>query len=142
MLGTLIVGTAIVFGIQQFHNHGVKAHQSALIIEMNDIWADVLAYRIKPVVLGDGGGSFDGYLPVNAGPFRTSRRAEGGAMFETDDACYYLEYFSNEAIRITASSKIYGDGARTGNQSNSRIVATFNKKQKLNKKGFQILGAW
>ena len=93
-------------------------------------------------MLGGGGGTMDGYFPINAGPFKTSKKAEGGAMFETEDACYYVEYYSKDQVRITASSKIYGTGARTGNKSNSRIVAYFNKKERLNKKGFQILGVW
>ena len=120
----------------------MQSHQSALIIEMNDIWADALAYKSKPVVLGGGGGVFEGYQPINAGPFMTSKSAKGGARFETQDAVYYLEYFAKDRVRIVASSKVYGNGARTGNKNNSRIVAVFNKNQKLNRKGFSIVGVW
>jgi len=142
VLGAIIVGAAIVFGINQFHNHGVQSHQSALILQMNTLWGDLLAYKNKPVVLGGGGGSFDGFQPINAGPFKTSKAAKGGARFETEEAVYYVEYFTKDRIRIIASSKIYGNGARTGNVGSSRIVAVFNKNQKLNNKGFRIVGVW
>ena len=58
VLGIVIVGLAVVAGINAFQENQTKSEQDAIVNEGMRIATDVQAYRLKPDQLGGGGGSF------------------------------------------------------------------------------------
>lgn len=141
VLGTIIVGAAIVFGIGQFHNSGVHSHQSELISQINNYVGEAMAYRKKPKILGGGGDSFVGFNPGGT-DYKISSVTLGCVKVELENANFFIESYFNDRLKIIASSKIYGEGNHWPNAYNARIVAVFDKNGKIDKDGFQISGHW
>jgi uncharacterized protein YpmS len=57
-LGTIVVGIAIVVGINLFNSHAVNSNRDELISDINAIAVDAQAFYKKPADSGGGGGSF------------------------------------------------------------------------------------
>ena len=141
VLGAVIAGAAIVFGINQFHNNGVHSHQSELIAHINVYVGEALAYRSKPKMLGGGGGSYIGFNPGGT-DYKISSNTQGCVKVELESANFFVESYFNDRLKIIASSKVYGEGNHWPNSYNARIVAVFDNKGKLNKDGFSVSGRW
>ncbi|MCH7818266.1 MAG: hypothetical protein IIB40_01780 [Candidatus Marinimicrobia bacterium] len=54
VLGTIIVGVAIVVGINMFTTGAINAEREALIQDVNNIASTAIAYWRKPAALGGG----------------------------------------------------------------------------------------
>jgi len=61
ILGVIIVGIAIAVGISMFGSSSVDSNKDAIINDLNNLAANAYQYRIRPVTMGGGGGSFTGY---------------------------------------------------------------------------------
>ncbi len=61
ILGVLIVGVAIAVSITAFRTYTQNSAKDAIAIDLVNLAADVAQYRLKPVHLGGGGMSFEGY---------------------------------------------------------------------------------
>ena len=61
VLGSIIVGIAIVIGIDNFQSKAVQANRDAVIIDLNYLASDALAYFKKTSTYGGGEQSFNGY---------------------------------------------------------------------------------
>ena len=59
VLGIVIVGLAVVVGIQAFGENQKKANADALVNDAIRIASDAQAYNLKPTAFGGGGGTFD-----------------------------------------------------------------------------------
>ncbi len=60
VLGVIIVGVAIVVGINMFSQGAVNAESDRLVQEVNVVGSNAAAYWRKPVQMGGGGRSFAG----------------------------------------------------------------------------------
>ncbi|NQT10046.1 MAG: hypothetical protein HQ573_02625, partial [Desulfobacteraceae bacterium] len=60
VLGTIIVGVAVVVGINMFGQGAVNAERDALLQDVNSIASNAAAYWRKPAALGGGARSFVG----------------------------------------------------------------------------------
>ncbi len=60
VLGIVIVGLAVVVGIQAFGENQKKANADALVNDAIRIASDAQAFNLKPEAFGGGGGDFDG----------------------------------------------------------------------------------
>ncbi|MCS7081678.1 MAG: hypothetical protein N2561_09800 [Bacteroidetes bacterium] len=60
VLGTVIVGTAIVVGIQAFSANAKKANQDAMLQDLLRLATDAQAWVKKPTEFGGGGGRWNG----------------------------------------------------------------------------------
>ena len=66
ILGVIIVGIAIAVGLSMFTAQSVNANRDAIIADITNMAANAYQYRIRPVSMGGGGGSYAGYtLPVS-----------------------------------------------------------------------------
>lgn len=65
VLGTIIVGVAVVAGINMFTTQAVNSERDAMIQDMNSIAADAAAYWRKPVAMGGGNRTFATVAGVN-----------------------------------------------------------------------------
>ena len=61
ILGVIIVGIAIAVGISMFASGTVQANKDAIINDLNNLAANGYQYRIRPLTMGGGGGSYVGY---------------------------------------------------------------------------------
>ncbi len=61
VLGIVIVGLAVVAGINAFQENQLKSNKDALVNEAVRIATDIQAWKLKPAAFGGGGGSFDGF---------------------------------------------------------------------------------
>ncbi len=61
VLGIIIVGIAIVVGLDNFQSKAVQANRDAVIIDLNYLASDALAYYKKTSTYGGGEQSFTGY---------------------------------------------------------------------------------
>ncbi len=141
VLGTIIVGVAIVFGIHQFHNNGVHSHRSELIIQMNNYVGEAIAYRSKPKMLGGGAGSFVGFNPCGI-DYKISSVTLGCVKVELESVNIFIESYFNDKLKIIASSKMYGEGNHWSNAYNARITAVFDNNGRIDNKGFVVSGQW
>ena len=64
VLGTIIVGVAVVVGINMFTTGAVNAERDALIQDVNNIASSAAAYWRKPAALGGGARKFTGVADV------------------------------------------------------------------------------
>ena len=66
VLGTIIVGVAVVVGINMFTTGAVNAERDALLQDVNNIASTAAAYWRKPAALGGGARTFVGTSDVVA----------------------------------------------------------------------------
>ncbi len=68
VLGVIIVGIAIVVGINLFQSSAVEANRSAVIQDLNTLASKAQEYYKKPTAQGGGGNSFVGFaMPTGYG---------------------------------------------------------------------------
>jgi len=61
VLGVIIVGIAIVVGINLFNANSVSANRDGLTSDLNNLAAVAHQYFIKPTAMGGGGQKFTGF---------------------------------------------------------------------------------
>ena len=64
VLGTIIVGVAVVVGINMFTTGAINAERDALLQEVNNIASSAAAYWRKPAALGGGARDFSAVTDV------------------------------------------------------------------------------
>ena len=64
VLGTIIVGVAVVVGINMFTTGAINAERDALVQDVNNIASSAAAYWRKPAALGGGARDFTGISDV------------------------------------------------------------------------------
>ena len=64
VLGTIIVGVAVVVGINMFTTGAVNAERDALLQDVNNIASTAASYWRKPAALGGGARDFTGVTSV------------------------------------------------------------------------------
>ena len=80
VLGIVIVGLAVVAGINAFEENQEKSTKDAIVNEGMRVATDVKAYALKPTELGGGGGSLPSTL-ADAG-FETVTE-DGSTVYDT-----------------------------------------------------------
>jgi Tfp pilus assembly protein PilE len=106
VLGVIIVGIAIVVGINLFQSSAVDANRNAVIQDLNTLAAKAQEYYKKPTSLGGGGNSFVGFTI----PTGLSSNANGT----------YAISGSATATQIVFT----GTGTETGNDGSTKVKAT------------------
>ena len=66
VLGTIIVGVAVVVGINMFTTGAVNSERDALILDINTVAASAASYWRKPAALGGGARSFVGVSDITS----------------------------------------------------------------------------
>jgi Tfp pilus assembly protein PilE len=68
VLGVIVVGIAIVVGINLFNSNAVESNRNAIVADLNNVAAKAMQYYKTPTAMGGGGNSFVGYaLPTGMG---------------------------------------------------------------------------
>ncbi|HLX12934.1 MAG TPA: hypothetical protein VKS81_08980 [Bacteroidota bacterium] len=62
ILGVIIVGVAIAVGISMFSGQSNASNRDGIIADLNSLGADAFQFKIRPVSMGGGAGSFAAYV--------------------------------------------------------------------------------
>jgi len=104
VIGVIIVGIAIVVGIQLASTSAQSANRDAVIADLNNIGAYAQQYYRKPTSMGGGGNSFTGWtIPPN--------------LTKTGNGTY------TATVGATVVT-IVGTGNETGNDGTNKVKAT------------------
>jgi hypothetical protein len=60
VLGVIVVGIAVVVGINLFNANAVSSNRDAVISDLNNLGAMAQQYYKKPISMGGGGNTFNG----------------------------------------------------------------------------------
>ena len=66
VLGVIIVGIAVVVGINLFNANATNANRDAVVSDLNNLGAMAQQFYKKPISMGGGGNTFTGWaIPTN-----------------------------------------------------------------------------
>ncbi|MCD6441236.1 MAG: hypothetical protein J7L86_05565 [Candidatus Marinimicrobia bacterium] len=102
VLGVIIVGVAIVVGINMFSQGAVNAEADRLVQEVNTVGSNAAAYWRKPVQMGGGGRSF---TPLSTA---TNPYAMLGVQDTTANTILALSGISATGFTVTATGRSEG----------------------------------
>ena len=104
VLGTIIVGVAVVVGINMFGEGAVNAERDALLQDVNSIASNAAAYWRKPAALGGGARTFVGITSVTTFGSSASNANGSFTMTVTDSVTFELTATgANEGVTIVAT---------------------------------------
>ena len=86
VLGVIIVGVAIVVGINMFSEGAVNAEADRLVQEVNMVASNAAAYYRKPVQMGGGGRSFTGITADSTGLAKLNVSSNDATTWEVSQA--------------------------------------------------------
>ena len=104
VLGTIIVGVAVVVGINMFSTGAINAERDALLQDVNNVASSAASYWRKPAALGGGNRTFVGVSDVTT--FGTdSSSANGNLVMSavTATAFTVTATGANEGVIIVAN---------------------------------------
>ena len=61
VLGVIVVGIAVVVGINLFTANAVSANRDGVVADLNNLGASAMQYYRKPTAMGGGGNTFTGF---------------------------------------------------------------------------------
>ena len=104
VLGTIIVGIAVIVGINMFTTGAVNAERDALLQDVNNVASTAASYWRKPAALGGGARSFVGVSDVIAFGADSSN-ANGNFLMSTVTANSFTltATGANEGVIIVAN---------------------------------------
>jgi len=139
----IIIVNSIIIGTKFSQQKEMVAHKKMIIQSINNLVAQALVYQKKPHIYDGGEGSFVGFKPTNSEDFnQIDEKKLGAVKLSENNVNYFIEYYDNNSLKITASSNKFGEGNYFSNANNARIVAVFNNHGKIDQNGFQISGDW
>jgi len=106
VLSVIIVGIAIVVGINMFGASAVSANQDAVINDLMNFAARAHQYWVKPIGMGGGGNSFVGILCSDLDP-----RVGTAALITNDNATYTISVAGTAAAVTLKGVGTAKDGA-------------------------------
>jgi len=104
VLGTIIVGVAVVVGINMFATGAINAERDALLQDVNNVASTAASYWRKPAALGGGNRTFVGVSDVTTFGSDSSN-ANGNMIMSTVTATSFTVTATgaNEGVIIVAS---------------------------------------
>lgn len=106
VLGVIIVGIAIVVGINLFNANAVSSNRDAITSDLQNLAAMAHQYYVKPTAMGGGGNSFGGFaIPTGM-----------GANANTSGTGYTIKTAGS-----TTGIVFEGEGTQVGNDGTNKI---------------------
>lgn len=104
VLGTIIVGVAVVVGINMFATGAINAERDALLQDVNNVASNAASYWRKPAALGGGNRTFVGVSDVTSFGADSSN-ANGNIIMSSVTATSFTVTATgaNEGVIIVAS---------------------------------------
>ena len=117
VLGIVIVGLAVVVGIQAFGENQKKANSDAITNDVIRIASDAQAWNLKPTAFGGGNGSFAGVTLEKLG--YTVAGTGAAATYDNLNADYRIIGTPAAAIVVIQGCKV-----ATGNLVQATVTGT------------------
>ena len=120
VLGMVIVGIAVVAGIQAFSEGKQKAERDAAVSDAMRLISDIQAWMLKPKAFG-GGGNEGNWSNVSLKAIGLDPNKDGGSnpsYYETINGCFDIT-----GAQEKATLKIYGKD-QSGECDEDNIIAT------------------
>ena len=105
VLGVIVVGIAVVVGINLFNANATLANRDGVISDLNNLGAMAQQHYKKPTSMGGGGNTFTGWLLVNTG------------LDSTANGTYTSTVAAQSVILV-------GTGTENGNDGSNPVKAT------------------
>ncbi len=105
VLGVIVVGIAVVVGINLFNANATLANRDGVISDLNNLGAMAQQHYKKPTSMGGGGNTFTGWSLANTGLDSTANGTYGSTV---------------GAQSVT----LVGTGTETGNDGSAPVQAT------------------
>lgn len=102
VLGTIIVGVAVVVGINMFSQGAVNAERDALVQDVNMIGAKAAEYWRKPVEMGGGARDFTGVTFTKLGSDASNANGTFTLAVVNADSITITAVGANEGVRVVA----------------------------------------
>ena len=112
VLGVIVVGIAVVVGINLFNANAVSSNRDAVVSDLNNLGAMAQQYYKKPVSMGGGGNTFN---------------QQGAAVPSPWVIPPQLDTTANGTYTATVNAQsviIVGTGTETGNNGSGPVQAT------------------
>ena len=118
VLGVIVVGIAVVVGINLFNANAVSSNRDGVIADLNNLGAMAQQFYKKPTSMGGGGNTFTGFtLP---------------AEIDTTPNGSYAATVTATTVTITGTGNEKGDNGSSGVQHRAVVSATAITITKLN----------
>lgn len=114
VLSVILVGIAIAVGITMFQAQAEQSNLDAIYLDLNNAGAQAYQYRIRPVSMGGGGGSYVNF-EIPAGMVDNENAEYGIVTAATDD---------NEPIVMAGWSEQHGHGVQISVSTDGTITPT------------------
>ena len=128
VLGIVIVGLAVVVGIQAFSENQTKANADAMINDGVRIASDAQAWALKPAQFGGGAGDFYKGAANNVavtlsdlGYEVTAQGSENANVYKNLNAEYTIAVNAPDELLISGESYTAGDSSRVQNGISVRV---------------------
>jgi hypothetical protein len=128
VLGIVIVGLAVVVGIQAFSENQTKANADAMINDGVRIASDAQAWALKPAQFGGGAGDFykgaannEDVTLADLGYTVTAAGTENSDVYQNLNGEYYIEVIEADELLIEGESYTAGDSTRAQNGISVRV---------------------
>ena len=121
VLGIVIVGLAVVVGIQAFSENQTKANADAMINDGVRIASDAQAWALKPSQFGGGAGQFTAGMDFEDLGYELQPGARGGQVYKNLNGEYSLSRVNEQQILIGGESFTAGDSSRVQNEISVRV---------------------
>ena len=99
ILVTILCGIATVVAITVFDDSATKLNNDAVRQDLLTIAASVQSYKMKPVMLGGGGGSFDGFTLAKIA-FPAEEMTPDGLHARNANGVYHVHSVTSEEIGL------------------------------------------
>ena len=128
VLGIVIVGIAVVAGIQAFSEGKTKAESDAAVSDAMRIISDLQAWYLKPRAFGGGGenpANWDDVKYSAIGISLTDDAGDDDAYYETLNGCYTVAGTADTGATVTIALRDATDGC-AGTNIASAVVSSAN----------------
>ena len=105
VLGVIVVGIAVVVGINLFNANATLANRDGVISDLNNLGAMAQQHYKKPTSMGGGGNTFSGWSLANTG------------LDSTANGTYTSTVGAQSVVLV-------GTGTETGNDGSAPVQAT------------------
>ncbi len=103
VLGMVIVGIAVVAGIQAFSEGKAKADRDAAVSDAMRLISDIQAWKLKPSAFG-GGANANGFTGVSFSAIGITTDTTSGGKYKTVNGCYELTGGESATLTIYADT--------------------------------------
>ena len=118
VLGVIVVGIAVVVGINLFNANAVSSNRDAVVSDLNNLGAMAQQFYKKPISMGGGGNSFDATATTGGTKWAIP------AQLDTTANGTYTAGVTTQTVTIDGYGTEIGDDGSTPVHAQATVTAT------------------